>query len=383
MVGPLQSADGAPPLYFSHPACLEHDPREQMPLAPRHARSACWRSSAARGARLARMGAAGGAGGDRGGAGARPHPPPASNPSATSAPPEAARSTPTPSSARPPFAPPCTPPAAPARWCGRCSPARPTRLLRSAALRPSRRTRPSDGLLPLRQRRDRRRAGDPRAGARAGDDPRLGRPSRQRHGRGVPRPRRRPRRRHPPAGHLPGPGGSPTSARGSRRGVHDQPACARRLRGGPLAVAARARDRRRWGRVRARLVLVSAGFDAHLDDPLADCRLEAASFACLACHVRDLAGSLGAPLGAVLEGGYDLAALAESVEATLPRSAARARPSRLPQTRFSPRGPHRTLAATGSSERRVGPCGGLLDAQSPTRFGRSHRRTPPTPTTTT
>jgi acetoin utilization deacetylase AcuC-like enzyme len=65
------------------------------------------------------------------------------------------------------------------------------------------------------------------------------------------------------------------------------------------------------------LVLISAGFDAHRDDPLADCRLDEESFAQLACHVRDLGASLGAPVGAVLEGGYDPDALARSVLATL------------------------------------------------------------------
>ncbi len=65
------------------------------------------------------------------------------------------------------------------------------------------------------------------------------------------------------------------------------------------------------------LVLVSAGFDAHRADPLADCLLEAGSFAAMACQVRDLATELGAPLGAVLEGGYDVDALAESAVATL------------------------------------------------------------------
>ena len=65
------------------------------------------------------------------------------------------------------------------------------------------------------------------------------------------------------------------------------------------------------------LVLVSAGFDAHRDDPLGDCLLEADSFAQMACHVRDMARALGAPVGAVLEGGYDLAALAECVPATI------------------------------------------------------------------
>ena len=65
------------------------------------------------------------------------------------------------------------------------------------------------------------------------------------------------------------------------------------------------------------LMLISAGFDAHRDDPLADCRLEASSFAQMACHVRDAAIEWGAPVGAVLEGGYDLPALADSVVATM------------------------------------------------------------------
>jgi acetoin utilization deacetylase AcuC-like enzyme len=37
----------------------------------------------------------------------------------------------------------------------------------------------------------------------------------------------------------------------------------------------------------------------------------------MACHVRDLAHALGAPLGAVLEGGYDPTAVGESVVAVL------------------------------------------------------------------
>lgn len=65
------------------------------------------------------------------------------------------------------------------------------------------------------------------------------------------------------------------------------------------------------------LVLISAGFDAHREDPLADCRLEADSFAEMARHVRELAVSLGVPLGAVLEGGYQPAALAKCVRETL------------------------------------------------------------------
>jgi acetoin utilization deacetylase AcuC-like enzyme len=69
------------------------------------------------------------------------------------------------------------------------------------------------------------------------------------------------------------------------------------------------------------LVLVSAGFDAHRDDPLASCRLEEGSFAAMARWVRAVADESGAPLALVLEGGYDLGALARSVAATLEAAA--------------------------------------------------------------
>jgi acetoin utilization deacetylase AcuC-like enzyme len=57
------------------------------------------------------------------------------------------------------------------------------------------------------------------------------------------------------------------------------------------------------------LVLLSAGFDAHRDDPLGGCRLDADDFGQIACHVRDLGERVGAPLGGVLEGGYNVEAL--------------------------------------------------------------------------
>jgi acetoin utilization deacetylase AcuC-like enzyme len=65
------------------------------------------------------------------------------------------------------------------------------------------------------------------------------------------------------------------------------------------------------------LVLISAGFDAHRADPIGSCRLDVGDFAQLACHVRDLAAAVGAPVGAVLEGGYDPPALAACVLATI------------------------------------------------------------------
>jgi acetoin utilization deacetylase AcuC-like enzyme len=65
------------------------------------------------------------------------------------------------------------------------------------------------------------------------------------------------------------------------------------------------------------LVLISAGFDAHVADPLGGCRLETEDFAQMACLVRDLAARVGAPVGAVLEGGYAPRALGECVIATI------------------------------------------------------------------
>ncbi|HEV7162154.1 MAG TPA: histone deacetylase [Solirubrobacteraceae bacterium] len=66
------------------------------------------------------------------------------------------------------------------------------------------------------------------------------------------------------------------------------------------------------------LVLVSAGFDAHIEDPLAECCLQTSSFVAMSERVRELARSAGIPLGVVLEGGYNRDVLAECVCATLP-----------------------------------------------------------------
>jgi acetoin utilization deacetylase AcuC-like enzyme len=68
---------------------------------------------------------------------------------------------------------------------------------------------------------------------------------------------------------------------------------------------------------RPELVLISAGFDAHRRDPLAGCLLESDSFGRMASGVRDLAARAGAPLGAVLEGGYEQESLVESLLMTM------------------------------------------------------------------
>ena len=70
-------------------------------------------------------------------------------------------------------------------------------------------------------------------------------------------------------------------------------------------------------RFRPDLILVSAGFDGHRLDPVGGCTLETASYSALARQVRALADELDVPVGAVLEGGYDLGALAGSVAATM------------------------------------------------------------------
>jgi acetoin utilization deacetylase AcuC-like enzyme len=63
------------------------------------------------------------------------------------------------------------------------------------------------------------------------------------------------------------------------------------------------------------LVLVSAGFDAHERDPLASMRLSTAGYAGI---VRQLVIAAAAtPLALVTEGGYDLAALAECLDAAI------------------------------------------------------------------
>ena len=63
------------------------------------------------------------------------------------------------------------------------------------------------------------------------------------------------------------------------------------------------------------LVLVSAGFDAHRDDPLAQLDWEDEDFAALTRAICGAAAQCGAPVVSCLEGGYDLAALGRSVRA--------------------------------------------------------------------
>ncbi|WP_437930539.1 histone deacetylase [Sorangium sp. So ce291] len=64
------------------------------------------------------------------------------------------------------------------------------------------------------------------------------------------------------------------------------------------------------------LVLVSAGFDAHVDDPMAAQRVTTEGFAALCATVCSIAEpTAGGRVALVLEGGYDLASLGASVRA--------------------------------------------------------------------
>ena len=65
------------------------------------------------------------------------------------------------------------------------------------------------------------------------------------------------------------------------------------------------------------LIVLSAGFDAHVDDPLASCLVRTTDYGDMTAAMRDLGRDLGAPVLICLEGGYDVDALAASVLATV------------------------------------------------------------------
>lgn len=66
------------------------------------------------------------------------------------------------------------------------------------------------------------------------------------------------------------------------------------------------------------LILISAGFDAHRDDPLANINLGAEDFAWVTQQIAALANQFSqGRIVSTLEGGYDLQALADSALAHL------------------------------------------------------------------
>ena len=69
---------------------------------------------------------------------------------------------------------------------------------------------------------------------------------------------------------------------------------------------------------RPELILISAGFDAHRDDPLASLDLTEHSYVEMTRRLKEIAKDCANErIVSVLEGGYNLEALARSVEAHL------------------------------------------------------------------
>ena len=64
-------------------------------------------------------------------------------------------------------------------------------------------------------------------------------------------------------------------------------------------------------------ILVSAGFDAHREDPLGEINLDEHAYAWMSHEMHALATRLGVPLGFLLEGGYSIDALRRSVRAAV------------------------------------------------------------------
>jgi acetoin utilization deacetylase AcuC-like enzyme len=102
------------------------------------------------------------------------------------------------------------------------------------------------------------------------------------------------------------------------------------------------------------LLLISAGFDAHEEDPLADCQVTDEGFGAMAASLRDVGAELGAPVGAVLEGGYALDALGRGVAVTMQELAAPAGPGSAAAA-----GPGSAAAAGPGSAAAAGPVSGL------------------------
>jgi acetoin utilization deacetylase AcuC-like enzyme len=96
---------------------------------------------------------------------------------------------------------------------------------------------------------------------------------------------------------------------------------------------------REWG---PQLICISAGYDAHRDDPLAECELDDAGYGAMAAAVRSLATELEVPVLVCLEGGYALGALAGSAVATLEELSGDRQPPAAP---LEPAAPYRERRA--------------------------------------
>jgi acetoin utilization deacetylase AcuC-like enzyme len=111
----------------------------------------------------------------------------------------------------------------------------------------------------------------------------------------------------------------PGTGRASERGAHDTVLNVPLPPGTGGAAFRKAWEERVFPRVAAfdpELIIVSAGFDAHQDDPLAELALSTEDFSWITGRICDLAEAHAqGRVVSVLEGGYDLDALAASVAA--------------------------------------------------------------------
>ena len=82
------------------------------------------------------------------------------------------------------------------------------------------------------------------------------------------------------------------------------------------------------------VILVSAGFDAHMNDPISQTNISTEGYFAITRALRHFAKNIDAPLMFVLEGGYDLTSLSKSVRASL---RALGEPLTLPGFLYAPR----------------------------------------------
>jgi acetoin utilization deacetylase AcuC-like enzyme len=107
------------------------------------------------------------------------------------------------------------------------------------------------------------------------------------------------------------------------------------------------------------LILVSAGFDAHERDPLANMRLTTEVFAAMTMALRGVAEECcEGRLALVTEGGYDLRALASSLESVIQTLAGPSGPARWPTTEATA---SRGRASAGAAKRALAPFWKLSD----------------------
>lgn len=109
----------------------------------------------------------------------------------------------------------------------------------------------------------------------------------------------------------------PGTGAAGERGAHGQMVNVP-LRPGSAGAAGQAAWRDILARCREfapQLVIVSAGFDAHAADPLAQLNWDDDDFAAITRMICDMAADLSAPVVSCLEGGYDLDALGRSARA--------------------------------------------------------------------